>query len=759
MTNYGISAPDLLKVIAMPESPSQSSHLPGSLVSVLAAAPLPSAYDYRVPEDMVLGDGDFVSVSLGRRVINGVVWGVGGQDGKIDPAKIKDVSRRFAVPPMTEVARKFIDWVAAYTLSPAGAVLKMAMSVPAAFEDPKPKLVYGLHPDPPEVKETPARRRVIDVLKDGQPPRPATELAREAGVGISVVTGLVKAGVLTPLEISPMTELPVPDAAIGGLELSPDQQTVGDQLAADVRAGGFKASLLDGVPGSGKTEVYFQAVAEALMQGRQVLVLLPEIALSAQWLARYEQRFGAPPAEWHSDLTPAKRRETWRAVAEGRAPVVVGARSALFLPFSDLALIVVDEEHEGAFKQEEGVIYNARDMAVVRAHLGDIPIVLTSATPSLETVVNVRDGRYSLLHLPERHGGATLPEISLIDMRTDAPGSGRWLSSDLIEQLKRTLEAGEQSMLFLNRRGYAPLTLCRTCGHRFQCPNCTAWLVSHRRGAGQEHRRGAGRMQCHHCGYSTPMPDHCPSCEKQTLAACGPGVERLAEEVIDLFPNARTEIAASDSIAGPRAAAELVRRIESHDVDLIIGTQIVAKGYHFPLLTLVGVVDADLGLTGGDLRAAERTYQLLYQVAGRAGRADKPGRVVLQTYMPEHPVMQALQSGDRDRFIETETKARETAAMPPFSRLGALIVSGPDAAEVDRVAAGLARGAPRFDNVLILGPAPAPLSMVRGKHRRRFLIRAEKKVNMQRLIADWLAKSPTSGKVRIQTDIDPYSFL
>jgi primosomal protein N' (replication factor Y) (superfamily II helicase) len=733
----------------MVESPAKSSHLPGERVAVLAALPLPAAYDYRVAEGMMLHDGDFVRVPLGKREVNGVVWGVG--EDIIDKSKIKDVLVCLPAPSMSEATRHFVDWIAAYTMSPPGAVLKMAMSVPAALEALKPKIAYALNVLPPDIKMTPARRKVIDVLKYGEPPRPGAELAREAGVGTGVVNGLVKAGALVSVEIVSDVHINKPDGSHPGHGLSEDQARCGALLVGDVLKGRFAVSLLDGVPGSGKTEVYFQAVGEALKQGRQVLVLLPEIALSAQWLARFEKRFGAPPAEWHSDLTPARRRDTWRAVAEGHVSVVVGARSALFLPFNDLALIVVDEEHEGAFKQEEGVIYNARDMAVVRANLADIPIVLASATPSLESVVNTKAGRYRLLHLPERHGGAQMPDISLIDMRSEGPSGGSWLSPLLVNQLKETLAAGEQAMLFLNRRGYAPLTLCRTCGHRFQCPNCTAWLVSH--------RRGVGRMQCHHCGYSTAMPESCPTCEKETLAACGPGVERLAEEVAELFPDVRTEIAASDSITGPAAAAELVRRIESHQVDLIIGTQIVAKGYHFPLLTLVGVVDADLGLTGGDLRAAERTYQLLYQVAGRAGRGEKPGRVVLQSYMPDHPVMQALLSGDRERFIETETKAREQSNMPPFSRLAALIVSGPDGAEVDRVAAGLARHAPRFDNVLILGPAPAPLSMVRGRHRRRFLIRAPKPVNMQRLLVDWLSAVPVNRKVRIQVDIDPYSFL
>jgi primosomal protein N' (replication factor Y) len=733
----------------MVDSPAKPSHRPGDRVAVLLALPLPAAYDYRVPEQMALSDGDFVRVPLGRRQVNGVVWGAGSEN--VDESKIKDVLDRLSTPFMSDVSRAFVDWVAAYTVSSPGAVLKMTMSVPAALEEPKPDMVYGLNPAPPNFKMTPARQRVIEVLENGEPPRAAADLAREAVVGTSVVSGLVKAGGLLSLAVTPTIKMARPDGNHPGLDLSEVQAQAGATLAGDVAKGGFAASLLDGVPGSGKTEVYFEAVAEALKQGRQVLVLLPEIALSAQWLGRFERRFDAPPAEWHSDLSPARRRDTWRAVAGGQAYVVVGARSALFLPFKDLALIVVDEEHEGAFKQEEGVIYNARDMAVVRAHLGDVPIVLASATPSLETVANANAGRYRLVHLPQRHGGAKLPDISLINMRDESLSGGRWLSPGLIDQVKQTLEAGEQAMLFLNRRGYAPLTLCRTCGHRFQCPSCTAWLVTH--------RRGAGRMQCHHCGYSTAMPECCPSCEKETLAACGPGVERLAEEVEELFPNIRSEIAASDSISGPVAAAELVQRIENHEIDLIIGTQIVAKGYHFPLLTLVGVVDADLGLSGGDLRAAERTYQLLYQVAGRAGRAERPGRVALQTYMPEHPVMQALLSGDRKKFIETETKARKESEMPPFSRLAALIVSGPDEPEVDRVASSLARKAPHFNNVLILGPAPAPLSMVRGRHRRRFLVRAPKQVNLQRLLTDWLASVPVSRRVRIQADIDPYSFL
>ncbi|MBT3307044.1 MAG: primosomal protein N', partial [Alphaproteobacteria bacterium] len=444
-------------------------------------------------------------------------------------------------------------------------------------------------------------------------------------------------------------------------------------------------------------------------------------------------------------------RDTWRTIAEGRARVVVGARSALFLPFPDLGLIVADEEHDASFKQEDGVIYNARDMAVVRAQLGEIPIVLASATPALETVLNVEAGRYQSLLLADRHGDAALPNIETIDMRTEKLPSQSWISPTLQNALTRTFAEGEQAMLFLNRRGYAPLTLCRTCGHRLQCPRCTAWLVEHRRG---------GRLQCHHCGYNARPPKECPECENEdTLAACGPGVERLAEEVKHLFPDIRTTIAASDTVTGPKAAAELVRRIEDHEVDLIIGTQIVAKGYHFPLLTLVGAIDADLGLSGGDLRAAERTHQLLYQVAGRAGRADRAGRVLLQTYMPEHPVIQALQAGDRDAFMAAEADGRRAAAMPPFGRLAALIISGTFEHEVDAAAAQLSRVRPTGDGITVLGPAPAPMALLRGKHRRRMLLKTAKEVNIQAVLRDWLARAEVPKKTRVQVDIDPYSFL
>ncbi len=510
-------------------------------------------------------------------------------------------------------------------------------------------------------------------------------------------------------------------------------------------------TLLDGVTGSGKTEVYFEAVAAALRAGKQALVLLPEIALTGQWLERFEQRFGARPAEWHSDLSSVERRTAWRAIANGQARVVVGARSALFLPYPDLGLIVVDEEQEQAYKQEDGVSYQARDMAVLRGHLANIPVILVSATPSLETLQNVSAGRYATLHLPDRHAGAALPKVAAIDLRRDRPARQRWLSPALVSALELTLGAGEQALLFLNRRGYAPLTLCRACGHRLNCPNCTAWLVEHRL---------TGRLQCHHCGYQARLPETCSQCGAAgSFAACGPGVERLAEEAAALFPAARMATLTSDTLGGPRAVSEMIDRIARHEVDLLIGTQIVAKGHHFPMLTLVGVVDADLGLAGGDLRAAERTYQLLHQVAGRAGRAERPGQVLLQTYDPDHPVMRAMVSSDRDGLIAYELAERRTHAMPPFGRLAALILSSHDQDRLDQIARALARVAPSGPGISVLGPAPAPMAMLRGRHRRRFLLKCRRDIAPQPLIRDWLAKVKLPGTVRLQIDIDPYSFL
>ena len=648
-------------------------------VSVLLPLPLAGAYDYFVPSDLSVSLGDFVSVPLGKRDLKGVVWGAGSNE--VDAKKLKNINGLLDIPPISEDLRKLVDWTASYTMTRPGAVLRMSMSVPSALDPPKTRTAYLPNPawvdteSDSRIRMTDARRRVLAVLAEG-PPRVAAELARSAGVSASVVRSMAEAGLLKSVTLQQKIDLDQPDWEHPRPILSPSQAEAATALVTAVERSsgkddeGFSVILLDGVTGSGKTEVYFEAIAATIAAGRQVLVLLPEIALTTQWLKRFTERFGARPLEWHSDLTGAERRLTWRAIISGEASVVVGARSALFLPFPDLGLIVVDEEHDSSFKQDEGVCYNARDMAVVRARLGNFPIILSSATPSLETFVNVQTGRYKSLSLPERHGGASLPDVTAIDMRMEPMDSQSWLAPTLQAAIAQSLASREQIMLFLNRRGYAPLTLCRHCGHRLQCPNCTSWLVEHRL---------QRKLSCHHCGFSMSPPEECPACETaETLAACGPGVERLAEEVAERFPQAHCEIMASDTMQSPTAAAALVRHMQNREIDILIGTQIMAKGHHFPYLTLVGVVDADLGLAGGDLRAAERTFQLLHQVSGRAGRAERPGRVLLQTYRPEDPVMEALVSGTRDQFLTAEAAERGRHGMPPFGRLAALIISGND---------------------------------------------------------------------------------
>lgn len=732
-------------------------HAPFERVSVLLPIPLPGggaqggAYDYKAHPDWGLTRGDVVEVPLGQRRMPGIVLGPGHDE--IAEERLKAVISRYDCPPIPDAVLKLIDWTAAWTLSARGAVARMAISVPQALTPPDPIVIHLAAPEDawaPGARLTPSRRRVLAVLRDG-PGMEQRDLAREAAVGTSVIKGMVDAGLLEAHAIAPASPFAEPDPDRAGPTLSEEQQAAADHLARAVETRSFSVTALDGITGSGKTEVYFEAVAAALRAGRQALVLLPEIALSAQWLGRFEARFGAAPAVWHSELKPKVRRETWRAVAEGKARVLVGARSALFLPFPDLGLIVIDEEHDGAYKQEDGVSYHARDMAVVRGRIAGHPVALVSATPSLETVENVKRGRYQAVHLTARPGSATLPTVELIDLRKHTPERGRFLSPPLVRAVEAALAARDQVLLFLNRRGYAPLTLCRACGQRLECPNCTAWLVEHRL---------LGRLQCHHCGFSGRLPKKCSHCEAEdSFVASGPGVERLAEEVLIRFPDARFQVASSDTLIGPQGAAEFVRSVRAGEVDVIIGTQVVAKGHDFPNLTLVGVVDGDLGLEGGDLRASERTYQLLHQVSGRAGRADKAGRVLIQTHAPEAPVMQALVKGDRDGFLAAEARNREIAGMPPFGRLVGIVVSAPDPDRADAVARLLARSAPNLQGVEILGPAPAPLALLRGRHRRRLLLKAGREVNVQRILSDWLAPLKLPNAVRVSVDVDPYSFL
>jgi len=715
---------------------------------VLVPMPAERPYTYAVPPGMRVVPGSIVRVPLGPRQVAGIVWD--GTVESVDARKLRPIEEVFDCPPIDKAMRRFVDWIAQYTLSAPGMVARMLLRAPEAF-DPEP-WIEGLQRTLAEPDRlTDARRRVLETAEGGLA-WTRSGLAHAAGVSSTVIDGLRSQGVFETVMIPPRPVVATPDPGHAAPALMPDQEAAAGKLRSAVAADAFNVTLLDGVTGSGKTEVYFEAVAAALEKGRQVLILLPEIALTHAFLERFQDRFGAKPAEWHSDLPPRMRERVWRQVAEGGVRVVAGARSALFLPFRELGLIVVDEEHDPAYKQEDRVFYNARDMAVVRGHIGGFPVVLASATPSVESRVNASQGRYDRAVLSSRFAEAALPDLKSIDMRRSPPARGGFLSPVPLDHMKHTLERKEQSLLFLNRRGYAPLTLCRVCGHRFGCPVCSAWLVEH---------RFRGQLVCHHCGHNERRPEACPECGTlDHLVACGPGVERIAEEVVAHFPDARTIVLSSDILGGVRRLRLELEAVAKGEADIVIGTQLVAKGHNFPGMTLVGVVDADIGLANGDPRAAERTFQLLSQVTGRAGRTGKKSLGLLQTYQPDHPVMRAIVSGDSEAFYEREIAERERAALPPFGRLAGIIVSAATRAEAEAHARGLRRAAPNASDLFVLGPAEAPLSLLGGRHRFRLLVQGERRADMQGFIRAMLAEGPkVRGSVRVQVDIDPQSFL
>lgn len=720
------------------------------VVDVLVPVALDHPYSYRVPDGRDAKPGDIITVPLGTREATAVIWADNPSPNPRLDNRLKDIGEPLGVPPLKDELRGFVDWVANYTVAPRGMVLRMCLRMGEHLGPERERVGVRLVGDPPH-RMTAARQRVLELLADGIT-RTKGEAAKEAGVSVGVIDGLVDEGTLEIIVLppEPVTEAPDPDFAPP--DLTGPQTAAAAELKATLDKGGYSVFLIDGVTGSGKTEVYFEAVAETIRRRRQTLILMPEIALTAQFLDRFSARFGVRPAEWHSELTPRRRARTWKAVAEGEVRVVVGARSALFLPYADLGLIVVDEEHDQAYKQEDGVHYHARDMAVVRGRVAQIPVVLSSATPSLETEVNARRGRYCRLALPERFGGQAMPHVEAIDLRIERPPTGRFVAPSLAGAVKTAIERGEQALFFLNRRGYAPLTLCRACGFRFACPNCDAWLVDHR------FRR---ELVCHHCGFATPHPTTCPHCQAQnSFAAIGPGVERLEQEVRELFPDSRILVLSSDLVVSvDRLRAEL-DDVAQGRFDIVIGTQLVAKGHHFPKLNLVGIVDADLGLSNGDPRAAERTFQLLHQVVGRAGREAGTGLGLLQTHQPEHPVLRALIKQDREAFYDAEIELREQAQYPPFGRLASLVVSGPDKHDTESFARALARAAFPDEAVRVLGPADAPLSLVRGRHRMRLLVKSPRAFDLSAYIRDWLAGAPKpKGAIKLDIDIDPQSFL
>jgi len=718
------------------------------VASVLIPLPVAEAFDYEVPDDLTLERGDQVTVPLGPRQIRGIVAEVRETTGS--NRRLKAVEAVLDDPRLPPRTVDFVEWAARWTLSPPG---EMAAAALKGLRAPRPRperrvrRVEGRTPG----RATPARSAVLEAL--GGQMLPAADLARAAGVSAGVIKGLVDEGVLEVVEITAATAFAAPDPDHAPAILNPDQAAAADAVAAATARGGFEPFLLDGVTGSGKTEAYLEAVARTLRRdpAAQVLILLPEIALTQDLIARITARFGTAPAEWHSGVAPPRRRRVWEAVAAGACPIVVGARSALFLPYPNLKLIVIDEEHDGSFKQEDGLVYHGRDLAVARARIEGATVVLASATPSRETLWTAQGRRYGWLKLAARHGAAVLPDIALLDLRQTPPDPQTWLSAPLRAAIGETFARGEQSLLFLNRRGYAPVVLCRACGHRLTAPDTDSWLVEH---------RYTGRLVCHLTGFTMARPKACPSCgAPDSLVAVGPGVERVEEEVRQLFPEARTAVFSSDTVPDAKSARALIQSMVAGEIDILVATQAAAKGHNFPNLTLVGVVDADLGLRGGDLRAAERTFQLLTQATGRAGRADRPGRALLQTWTPDHPVLQALAAGDRDGFVAAELAEREAASLPPYGRLAALILSGENAVAVEATAQALAQAIPNAERLEVYGPADAPLGLIRGRRRKRLLVRADRDVDLQGFLRAWLARVKVPGSVRLTVDVDPYSFL
>ena len=723
-----------------------------TIIGVMLPLPFNEAFDYKAETELPLGT--IVRVPWGREEQIGVVW-QHGKASQLPDNKIKPIIEKFDFPPLSKALIQFVKFVAEYNMAFIGLVLKMVLSSKAIFDDSQTETLYTLSGKTlaeAKLKNSDARWHVCDLLKHA--PYTRKEICQGAGVGMSVVNTLISAGVLKPIVREKQKYFAPPKGNFAKVDLTPEQEAAASVLCAKVNQG-FSVTLLDGVTGSGKTEVYFEAVAKALDAKKQVLILVPEIALTTQWLSRFEKRFGVKPACWHSGLGQRERIDTWKAIIQNRVQVIVGARSALFLPYPNLGLMVIDESHDHSFKQEDVVNYQGRDMAVVRAKLEQFPLILSTATPDLETVCNVEEGKYSSVQLTSRYASAQLPEIKVIDLKKDKPQKGSWgvswLSPTLVTALKENLEKNEQSMLFLNRRGYAPLTICRDCGHRIQCPNCTAWLTEH---------KNTKRLICHHCGYSMPIPKTCPECHSEDgLTACGPGVERIAEEVSKRFPDAKIAVISSDITSSLKEVSEVFDKMEKGEVDILIGTQILAKGHHFPSLTLVGIVDADLGLMGSDLRATERTYQLLSQVAGRAGRAEKKGTVYIQTLYPENAVLQALIHNDRSRFLDLEKQSRKILRMPPFGKLAAIIVSGANQDLTEKIAILLGQTAPNNDYISTLGPAPAPIYMLRNKYRYRLLLKTSRNIKIQAVLKEWLKRVSAPSNVRIEVDVDPYSFM
>lgn len=726
----------------------------GTIVKVLVSN-IPSAgYDYRLTVPATIGT--FVGVRVMNRVCVGIVWGIG--DSGLPQEKIKDVSFVYnAKMPVADM--QWLLRMSEWTLIPMGMVLRLIVNIPDAFSPPRIEQLYSFDFDS-KTRMTQNRQAVLDAFaSNDNDPMTAIDVQNIARVSSAVVRTMIKNGGLIPVA---QREKNLGDYAfdyqdLGNIKLNEQQQTAADVIGDAIKSGGFSVFLLDGITGSGKTQVYFDSAWRAYSQGKSVLLMMPEIALTAQFMSRFESRFGAPPVVWHSNLTAARRREIWRGVLNGKIKIVVGTRSALFLPWQDLGLVVIDEEHDTSYKQEDMGNYHARDMAILRAKISGFPVVLASATPSAETLENVNLGKYKCLRLTSRYGGAQLPEITTIDLRENRPtpytvadveqiGS---LSPQLCDALSETLAQGHQAMLFINRRGFAPIIQCKKCGWTATCSECSVGMTYHKR---------IGKLLCHMCGRTAPLPKVCPDCGCD-VSMRGVGLEKIQEEVSVRFPNVRTALVSSDIITSRQVLERLVSQLEQGKIDIVIGTQILAKGHHFPNLTLVGVVDSDMGLFGTDFRAAEHTFQQLFQVAGRAGRGEYAGRVLLQTYQPAHPVLTAICSGDRDGFMQTDMAGRKAAQMPPYGMLIAVIIEGEKEAVLHKYCQDLAAVAPIIHGAKIMGPITAQIYQIRNWYRMRFLVAGGMNMALQTVIMRWLSKVKQPANVRVKIDVNPINFM
>lgn len=726
----------------------------GDVVKVLIPNVVNAGYDYRLTGPATLGQ--FVACRVMNRPYIGVVWGFG--DSGLPAEKIKDVSAVYDA----RLAITDLQWIAkmsGWTLMTPGAVLRLIVNVPDAFSPPKMEQLYGLNITD-AVRMTASRQAVADAFaSNDNEPMSATDVQNIARVSPAVVRTMISGGILVPKEQRARpTEYNAPEYHdCGNIVLNPEQQSAADVIGAAIDRGGFSVHLLDGITGSGKTQVYFDAAWRAYSRGGSVLLMMPEIALTAQFMHRFAARFGAAPVVWHSNLTAARRREIWRGVLRGEIRMVVGTRSALFLPWQNLGLIVVDEEHDTSYKQEDMGNYHARDMAVLRGKIAGFPVVLASATPSAETLQNVASGKYQVLRLTSRVGGAQLPKIETIDLRESRPEpyqvsdvlNNGFLSVPLCNAISDTIAAHRQVMLFINRRGFAPIVQCKKCGWVAGCPDCSVGMTYH---------RAVGKLLCHMCGRTAPMPTKCPDCGGD-VSMRGAGLEKIAEEVSVRFPSARVALVSSDTISTRQSLERIVAKMESGEIDIVIGTQILAKGHHFPNLTLVGVVDADMGLFGTDFRAAEHTFQQLFQVAGRAGRGEFPGRVLLQTYQPQHPVLCAICAGDRDAFMAADMASRQSAKMPPFGQLIAVIVECQREDTLKKYCAGLAAAAPHAPGVKIMGPIAAGVYQIRNWYRMRFLVMGGPTTLLQPVVAHWLRAIKQPANMRVKVDVNPQNFM